>query len=85
MISITFYKVTEKIPIFDSDGWAHQLLFWDGDTLYSGSCQLRGVNPVFVDWWSGGGDVNAQWWAHWPEKPGSMRTKNTNQKGEGQE
>jgi hypothetical protein len=62
-------KVSEKLPVFDEKGWAHDLLFWDGDTLYSGSCQNRGGNPVFIDWWVGGCDVDAQWWAPWPKKP----------------
>lgn len=62
-------KTSEKLPVFDDKGWSHNLLFWDGDTLYSGSCQNRGGNPVFIDWWVGGCDVDAQWWAPWPKKP----------------
>jgi hypothetical protein len=62
-------KVSKVLPVFDENGWAHNLLFWDGDTLYSGSCENRGGDPVFIDWWVGGCDVNAQWWAPWPKKP----------------
>ena len=65
-------KASEKLPVFDEKGWAHDLLFWDKDTLYSGSCQNRGGNPVFIDWWVGGCDVGAQWWAPWPKKPAQV-------------
>lgn len=65
-----WYKPSEKLPSFDENGWAHNLLFWDGDTLYSGSCQNRGGNPVFIDWWVGGCDVGTpDWWAPWPALP----------------
>jgi hypothetical protein len=64
-----WFNVTEQLPTFDEKGWAHNLLFWDGDTLFSGSCQNRGGNPAFIDWWVGGCDVDAQWWAPWPDKP----------------
>jgi hypothetical protein len=64
-----WYNVSDKLPEFNEQGWANHLLFWDGDTLYSGSCQNRGGNPVFIDWWVGGCDVDAQWWAPWPNAP----------------
>lgn len=69
-------KASER-PVFDENGMAHNLLFWDGDTLFSGSCENRGGNPVFIDWWVGGSDVDAQWWAPWPKKPTEENSNST--------
>lgn len=67
---ITWHKPSERLPEFDNDGCANDLLFWVENSLYSGSCQNHGGNPVFIDWWIGGNNVDTpDLWAYWPDKP----------------